>query len=357
MGRIGFSSISSSSGVDEDAILDQVRATLSTPYVRVRRAQSSNWGICEESCLFLGELTQSRMTSFGFVQIRRRDDQDNLVAMSAPEDSGAAKYHLKFDEYIPLESEQVMRSYSTTLTGSKPPSTAPSTSKPIQPAMPLQPSLATPASRQSSPTHRAPPTPTSPTRGRFVRLKPSEPATPDFAYGIIHLYRDITGTEDAEITSVGKRVGTPEEENVLAILAVPSYMTANDFMGFVGDKQRSQVSHFRMIRTEAANRYMVLLKFRTNEAARGFHSIFNGKGFNSMEVDPLHPSDGSRKHVMSSLSRALLFNLRIRRNWIRFSHLSMIRFFRQRRWRLMILLVLLHRLPLPSANCQHVQSV
>jgi hypothetical protein len=219
---------------------------------------------------------------------RRFEHQDiDLFVMSAPEDFGAAKYHLKFDDYIPLESEQVMRSYSTSLTGSKPTSTAPSTSKPIQPAMPLQPTLARPAAGQPSPIHRAPPTPTSPTRGRFVQLKQSEPATPDFAYGIIHLYRDITGTEDAEITSVGKRIGTPEEENVLAVLAVPSYMTANDFMGFVGDKQRRQVSHFRMIRTEAANRYMVLLKFRTNEAARGFHSIFNGKGFNSMEVDSL----------------------------------------------------------------------
>ena len=71
---------------------------------------------------------------------------------------------------------------------------------------------------------------------------------------------------------------------MLAILAVPSYMTANDFMGFVGEQQRDQVSHFRMIRTEAANRYMVLLKFRTNEAARDFHQDFNGKAFNSMEV-------------------------------------------------------------------------
>jgi hypothetical protein len=200
-----------------------------------------------------------------------------------------AKYHLKFDEYVPLESEQVMRSYSSAMIGSKPPSNAAeSSSKRTQSEIPSTPSTTT--SRNKSPNHqRAPPTPASPTRGRFVKIKSStDTALPDFAYGIIHLYRDVTGTGDAEITSVGRRSGTPEEENVLAILAVPSYMTANDFMGFVGEQQRNQVSHFRMIRTEAANRYMVLLKFRTNEATKTFHKDFNGKAFNSMEVHPYY---------------------------------------------------------------------
>lgn len=215
---------------------------------------------------------------------------------SSSEDDGSAhaRYHLKFDDYVPLESEQVMRSYSTTMIGSKQPSSTASTSatsssKGTQQEL----SAATPSTlmttpRKESPGHqRVPRTPTSPTRGRFVQIKSStELTTPDFAYGIIHLYRDVTGTGDAEITTVGRRPGTPEEENVLAILAVPSYMTANDFMGFVGEQQRNQVSHFRMIRTEAANRYMVLLKFRTNEAAKEFHKNFNGKAFNSMEVSP-----------------------------------------------------------------------
>lgn len=99
---------------------------------------------------------------------------------------------------------------------------------------------------------------------------------------------------------MGRRPGSPEEENVLAILAVPSYMTANDFMGFVGERQKDQVSHFRMIRTEAANRYMVLLKFRTNEVAKEFHEDFNGKAFNSMEALPLfsNSTDNSPRHVM-----------------------------------------------------------
>jgi hypothetical protein len=204
-----------------------------------------------------------------------------------------AKYHLKFDEYVLLESEQAMRSYATAMIGSKPPSTAAeSSSKRTRSEIPTPstPSTATTTSRNETPSRqRAPPTPASPTRGRFVKIKSSaDTALPDFAYGIIHLYRDITGTGDAEITSVGRRPGTPEEENVLAILAVPSYMTANDFMGFVGEQQRNQVSHFRMIRTEAANRYMVLMKFRTNEATKTFHKDFNGKAFNSMEVCPYY---------------------------------------------------------------------
>jgi len=213
-----------------------------------------------------------------------------MTAPEGQEGSGHAKYHLKVEGYTPLDSEQVMRSYSTVMSTSRPQTAVPSTSTskhtlpelskepPIMPAAPTK-------AKDAISRKTVPPTPANPTRGRFVQIKTAaEPATPDFAYGIIHLYRDITGTEDREITSVGRRPGTSEEENVLAILAVPSYMTANDFMGFVGEQQRDQVSHFRMIRTEAANRYMVLLKFRTNEAARDFHQDFNGKAFNSMEV-------------------------------------------------------------------------
>ena len=224
------------------------------------------------------------------------------IQMTSSEDADGtehAKYHLKFDDYVPLESEQVMRSYATAMIGSKPPSNTASSSTRTQSEIPTTSTPLTTASRNESPNRqRAPPTPASPTRGRFVQIKsPTDTALPDFAYGIIHLYRDVVGTGDVEITSVGRRSGTPEEENVLAILAVPSYMTANDFMGFVGEQQRNQVSHFRMIRTEAANRYMVLLKFRTNEATKAFHKDFNGKAFNSMEVHPYCRSTNSARNM------------------------------------------------------------
>jgi hypothetical protein len=200
-----------------------------------------------------------------------------------------AVYHLKFDQYVPLHSEREMRSYSSALIGSKPSSSVASNANETQQPVfsdPLLPSAPVRARADSSTRKGAPPTPSSPTRGRFIQLNSDtdSPVSPDFAFGIIHLYRDLTNTRDAEITSVGRRKGTPEEENVLAILAVPSYMTANDFMGFVGERQQDQVSHFRLIRTDAANRYMVLLKFRTSESAKAFHKEFDGKAYNSMEV-------------------------------------------------------------------------
>jgi hypothetical protein len=217
-------------------------------------------------------------------------------------DGRHATYHVRVDGYVSLASEAVMRSYAPPMTLARP-SPSPQTRRPPPPTADTPPpttsaaaaaAAATATSRNESPTRqRAPPTPLSPTRGRFVQLNPDSPnpLSQDYAYGIIHLYRDVgdTGLGDAEITSMARRPGAPDEDNTLAILAVPSYMTANDFMGFVGESQKDQVSHFRMIRTQAANRYMVLLKLRTNEAANAFHSTFNGKAFNSMEVCPPFP--------------------------------------------------------------------
>src|SRR5438270_6740955 len=148
------------------------------------------------------------------------DVNNDRFAMTAPEGqggSGHAKYHLKIEKYTPLESEQTMRTYSTALATSRPQTTAPSasTSKPTLPELSTnRPSAASIPSTSKDPSARksVPPTPSNPTRGRFVQLKPSteQATTPDFAYGIIHLYRDITSTEDKEITSVGRKPGTTE---------------------------------------------------------------------------------------------------------------------------------------------------
>ncbi|OJD13941.1 hypothetical protein AJ78_05656 [Emergomyces pasteurianus Ep9510] len=173
------------------------------------------------------------------------------------------------------------------------------------------------------------------TKGRYVPLdqKASDPA-----WGIVHLYRDVEDTSalykddddpsflkgsaltrssmidgnsnsnferkygsadvlagEAEAgesggsgSSATTAVPSAEDCTTLCILAVPSYMSPSDFLGFVGEQTRDEVSHFRMIRTARANRYMVLMKFRSGKRAKEWQRDWNGKVFNSMEPETCH---------------------------------------------------------------------
>jgi BRCA1-associated protein len=125
-------------------------------------------------------------------------------------------------------------------------------------------------------------------------------------WGIVHLYRDAEETpglykpsplHTSDLWSdnpARKPTGSPhppskdEECTSLCILAVPSYMTPADFLAFVGEQTRNDVSHFRMVRTERANRYMVLMKFRNGKRAREWQFEWNGKIFNAMEPETCH---------------------------------------------------------------------
>ena len=134
------------------------------------------------------------------------------------------------------------------------------------------------------------------TLGQFV---PAETATTDVGWGVVHLYRDAKETPALENTVASlrqkdynrnKAESTPDASfrekdcTTLCLLAVPSYMTSSDLLGFVGERTREDVSHFRLIRTARANKYMVLMKFRDAGRARVWQREWNGKLFNSMEV-------------------------------------------------------------------------
>ena len=160
------------------------------------------------------------------------------------------------------------------------------------------------------------------TKGRYI---PLDQKTSDSVWGIVHLYRDAQETpyliEEGDYPSELKgssaaarqtdRLGPGTEMDgreggrnsnadgsgsgsgggdgddgctTLCILAVPSYLSPSDFLGFVGETTMDDVSHFRMIRTARANRYMVLMKFRSGKKAREWQRVWNGKVFNSMEV-------------------------------------------------------------------------
>jgi BRCA1-associated protein 2 len=137
------------------------------------------------------------------------------------------------------------------------------------------------------------------TKGRFEPLSTLEEG---LGWGIVRLYRDKEETpglyEEVSTKASGRygRSSTRHEEgdttpsfkdedcNTLCILAVPSYITPADFLGFVGEKTREDVSLFHMIRTDRINRYMVLMKFRSGKKAREWQKEWNGKPFDDLEV-------------------------------------------------------------------------
>lgn len=152
------------------------------------------------------------------------------------------------------------------------------------------------------------------TKGRYI---PLDQKTTDSIWGIVHLYRDAQETpflvgegdeypadlkgssaaaarqagdqsynahDDDDIGGDGGGDGGDEGCTTLCILAVPSYLSPSDFLGFVGETTMDDVSHFRMIRTARANRYMVLMKFRGAKKAKEWQGVWNGRVFNSMEV-------------------------------------------------------------------------
>ena len=169
------------------------------------------------------------------------------------------------------------------------------------------------------------------TKGRYESLDLEDE---ELGWGIVRLYRDpeeTPGLYDDVAPNKSSRHGRgvsrkantgevpafkDEDCTTLCILAVPSYLTPSDLLGFVGEKTREEVSHFRMIRTERINRYMVLMKFRSGKRAREWRKEWNGKAFNSTEVSCFPSSTIERslmtafpslRTVMSSLSNRSSF--------------------------------------------------
>ena len=74
---------------------------------------------------------------------------------------------------------------------------------------------------------------------------------------------------------------------VLCVLAVPSYITIQDYLLFVGPF-RDCISHFRIIKDTLPNRYMVLMKFRDSKSAWEFYKSYVGLPFSSLEPEICH---------------------------------------------------------------------
>lgn len=123
-------------------------------------------------------------------------------------------------------------------------------------------------------------------------------------YGVVRLYRDDSEvqqdlsaegwkgsskkklkSDDKQRLEFAQNDSSKNNNTTLAILAVPSYLTSYDLIGFLGSNVRDNVSHIRMVRTSQPNRYLVLMKFRTTDMAARFYEEYNGKLFNAMEAE------------------------------------------------------------------------
>jgi len=114
---------------------------------------------------------------------------------------------------------------------------------------------------------------------------PSQTKQTEVGWGVVHLYKDARQSSDTGLRTVDKNVKLDLDTcTTICILAVPSWMMPSDLLGFVGEKTREQVSHFRLIRTGRANKYMVLMKFRQAKKAREWQKDWNGRLFSAIEV-------------------------------------------------------------------------
>ncbi|KAI0152646.1 hypothetical protein GGR57DRAFT_469855 [Xylariaceae sp. FL1272] len=125
------------------------------------------------------------------------------------------------------------------------------------------------------------------TKAKYLPLTPAK--NTNIGWGIVHLYREGNESPELEITPAADSEGEADEAQtdctIVCIPAVPSYLTPSDFLGFIGNKWRDHISHFRMVMTARMNRYLVLMKFRDSKRAQLFGQEFDGRVFNHIEPE------------------------------------------------------------------------
>ncbi|KAH8161450.1 hypothetical protein CIB48_g6794 [Xylaria polymorpha] len=111
----------------------------------------------------------------------------------------------------------------------------------------------------------------------------------NMGWGIVHLYREGNATPELRLPPRQELQDEQDQDHIdcttVCIPAVPSYLSPSDFLGFIGDRWREHISHYRMIMTGWMNRYLVLMKFRDSKQARLFGQEFDGRVFNHIEPE------------------------------------------------------------------------
>lgn len=89
-------------------------------------------------------------------------------------------------------------------------------------------------------------------------------------------------------TKQTKEVTNDGDDTMVSIIAVPTYFTATDLLGFIGESYMKYITHIRILKSEKPNRFLVLIKFNDILKTAEFQLNFNGKPFNSMEPESCH---------------------------------------------------------------------
>ncbi|SPO40746.1 uncharacterized protein PSFLO_06228 [Pseudozyma flocculosa] len=119
--------------------------------------------------------------------------------------------------------------------------------------------------------------------------EPMDIGSTEVAFGIVHLFKDkqdAAAAPETDAAAEDNQLTDNDVGTVVAVLAVPSYLTAADFLAFV-EPASEAICHLRMIRDVHPNRCMVLFKFRDASDAEDFHKMFNGQPFNAMEPEEI----------------------------------------------------------------------
>jgi BRCA1-associated protein len=123
------------------------------------------------------------------------------------------------------------------------------------------------------------------TKASFMPLKT---INTNVGWGVVHFYREGEDTPGLGQLADDNEHGEPSDPSTdcttLCIPAVPAYISPEDFLGFIGERWRSDISHCRMVMTTQMSIYLVLLKFRNSNRAKEWRKEFNGKVFNTMEA-------------------------------------------------------------------------
>lgn len=143
----------------------------------------------------------------------------------------------------------------------------------------------------------------------------------EVVFGIVHLFRE----PHAMVCSSGTQEGSTDEEpqtvplvaleddsaSILAILGLPSQMTAADFLGWIEPALES-IEKIRMIREEnSANRLTVLMRFRDPVDAEEFYKQYAGQSLPFVQhsrtsYDLSFSPSTSSSHLPKSVSTASL---------------------------------------------------